>query len=139
MFSTAEYLSNWGLYLLSAVGLMVVWWRLTGYLRIPVLRNMLRLSAAVALVLPYPVPEQEAFLAPAIMMTFLEGLFFEDYGFAHAGIPLLLAVVLANVLYLIVDLLLHIFRRKSGNDSKPAQAVKRDQPAEERKTPTLSV
>lgn len=139
MFSTEEYLTTWAVYLLSAAGLMVVWWYLTGFLRINVLRNMLRVSAAVALIMPYPVPEQEAFLAPAIMMTFLEGLFFEDYGFSHAGIPLLIIVVLANVIYLIIDLLLHLVRGKPAEKQQASKRDKSDEPPQQRKTPTLSL
>lgn len=139
MFSTEEYLTTWTIYLLSAAGLMVVWWFLTGLLRISVLRNMLRVSAAVALIMPYPVPEQEAFLAPAVMMTFLEGLFFEDHGFSHAGLPLLIAVVLANVAYLIIDLLLQLFRRKPADGPKQAKQSNKAEASSERKTPTLSL
>lgn len=139
MFSTEEYLTTWAVYLLSAAGLMVVWWYLTGFLRIGVLRNMLRVSAAVALIMPYPVPEQEAFLAPAIMMTFLEGLFFEDYGFSHAGIPLLIIVVLANVIYLIIDLLLHLVRGKPAEKQQASKRDKSDEPPQQRKAPTLSL
>jgi hypothetical protein len=112
MLSIHEYMLSWGMYLLGALGLVVVWWRITAYVRISTIRNMLRLSVMVAVLMPYPVPEQETYVAPALMMTFIEGLFFEDYGFSHAGMPLLLALVLANVLYLITDLLWHAFRRK---------------------------
>lgn len=112
MLSTQEYLLSWGLYLLGSLGLMVVWWRMTAHVRIATIRNILRLSALVALLMPYPVPGQESYLAPALMMTFLEGLFYEDLGFSHAGIPLAIALGLANVLYLIIDLLWRAFRRK---------------------------
>lgn len=140
MFSTEEYLTTWAIYLLSAAGLMVVWWYLTALLRISVLRNMLRVSAAVALIMPYPVPEQEVFLAPAIMMTFLEGLFFEDHGFSHAGIPLLAVVVLANVVYLIIDLLLQFLRPKPPTQPRQKNPSEKDgESSELRKTPTLSL
>lgn len=141
MFSTEEYLTTWAIYLLSAAGLMVVWWYMTKLLPIAIVRNMLRVSAAVALVMPYPVPEQEAFLAPAVMMTFLEGLFFEEQGFSHAGIPLLIAVVLANVVYLIIDLTLSALRGGKGEKAEitPAASAKPDQQTKERKTPTISV
>lgn len=153
MLSTQEYLLSWGLYLLGALGLMVVWWRMTGWLRPPALRNVLRISAAVALVMPYPVPGQEAFLAPALMMTFLEGLFFEEYGFSHAGIPLILAVVIANIVYLLADLVWQLYRRKHGaasaddnsrggeqGDSSAAdqQNSREKDSVQERKTPTIS-
>ncbi|MEX1031953.1 MAG: hypothetical protein WDZ30_01205 [Cellvibrionaceae bacterium] len=112
MLSTQEYLFGWGMYVLSSVGLMVVWWRITYKLRPLVLRNVLRLSAAVALLVPYPVPGQETFLAPAWVMSFIEGLFYEEYGFSHAGMPLLLAIVLVNILYLVVDIVWQPFWRK---------------------------
>lgn len=114
MISSQEYLVSWGLYLLGVLGLMIVWWVMTQRIRLGWLRNMLRITVLVALLMPYPVPEQEAFLAPALMMTFVEGLFFEKYGFAHAGIPLVLAIVLANILYLVVDLSWQALRRKRG-------------------------
>lgn len=141
------------MYLLSSLGLIIVWWRMTSWLRPAALRNVLRISAAVALVMPYPVPDQESFLAPALMMTFLEGLFFEDYGFGHAGIPLVLAVVIANILYLLADLLWQPYRRRrlaskgegvhSGEPRGSSQANRRAAEKEEsgprqRKTPTLS-
>ncbi|MCW8196652.1 hypothetical protein F6455_17810 [Proteobacteria bacterium 005FR1] len=112
MLSTHEYLLSWGMYLLGTLGLMVVWWRMTRRIPVPTVRNMLLVSALVALVMPYPVPGQESFLAPALMMTFIEGLFFEDQGFAHAGIPLLIALALANTVYLICDLTWQFLRRK---------------------------
>jgi hypothetical protein len=111
MLSTQEYLLSWGMYLLGTVGVMVVWWRMTARLRPPVLRNIFRVSVVAALLMPYPVPNQEAFLAPALMMTFLEGFFFEEYGFGHAGKPLILAVVMLNGLYLVMDLLWQTIRR----------------------------
>lgn len=140
MLSTEEYLLSWGMYLLSVLGLMIVWWHMSSWVRPPVLRNVLRITALVALVTPYPVPGQESFLAPAFMMTFLEGLFFEAYGFAHAGIPLILAVVIANIVYLMADLIWQMFRRRrpgDGEDSPETQSPKHE-PTSERKTPTLS-
>jgi hypothetical protein len=112
MMSTQEYLLSWGMYLLGSLGLMVVWWRITAPVRIQMIRNMLRVSALVVLLMPYPVVGQEEFLAPALMMTFLEGLFYEEHGFGHAGMPLLLGLVLANILYLVGDLLWQALRRK---------------------------
>lgn len=116
MLSAQEYLVSWGMYLLGAVGLMVVWWRMTSRIRPAVLRNLLRVSAVAALFMPYPVPEQEAFLAPAFMMTFVEGLFMENYGFSHAGTPLLVVILMANALYLVLDLSLQLWRRRRQTD-----------------------
>lgn len=139
MSSSQEYLFSWGMYLLSVLGLMIVWWRMTGWVRPPVLRNILRVSALVALLTPYPVPDQESFLAPALMMTFLEGLFYEAYGFARAGIPLILAVIIANIVYLVIDLGWQMFRRKrAAGEDGPAPGSHDEESAQERKTPTLS-
>jgi len=103
------------------VGLMIVWWLMTRRIRWSWLRNMLRVTALVALLMPYPVPGQEGFLAPALMNTFVEGLFYEEYGFANAGVPLLLAIVIANIIYLIVDLAWQAWRRR--HKGHEAQAV----------------
>lgn len=144
MLSTQEYLISWGVYLLSVLGLMVVWWRMSFWLRPPALRNVVRLSAAIALLTPYPVPGQEAFLAPALMMTFLEGLFFEAYGFKHAGIPLLMAVLIANIIYLVADLGWQMVKRKrqpvreEGVHQSTGAEPRDNESLVERKTPTLS-
>ncbi|MGQ9426669.1 hypothetical protein ACXYTJ_12585 [Gilvimarinus sp. F26214L] len=137
MMSSQEYLLSWGLYLLGCLGLMLVWWKMTGWVRIPLVRNILRISALATLLMPYPVPGQESFLAPALMMTFVEGLFYEDLGFSHAGIPLLITIVLANIIYLIVDLATQPFRRK--RDSKAGEASAGQGDSSERKTPTLGI
>lgn len=123
MFATHEYLVSWGMYLLAAVGLMVVWWRMTSRVRPPVLRHVLRVSAAAALFMPYPVPGQEAYLAPALMATFVEGLFMEDYGFKHTGMPLLLVIFMANIVYLLVDLALLPWRRKRAESRTDEEAT----------------
>ncbi|MGH1472137.1 MAG: hypothetical protein ACRBCS_13150 [Cellvibrionaceae bacterium] len=121
MFSSDEYLWGWVLYALASCGLLVVWWFMTRWISFQIVRNTLRVVVAAALLMPYPVDAESSFLAPALIITFVEGLFVRDGAFDRAGIPLIIAVVTAAVFYIILSILWNVVLAKRINrdlDSK---------------------
>ncbi|MGI1677530.1 MAG: hypothetical protein K6L75_02275 [Cellvibrionaceae bacterium] len=123
MFSSDEYLWGWVLYALASIGLMVVWWFMTRWISFQVIRNTLRVIVAAALLMPYPVDSESSFLAPAIIITFVEGLFVRGGTYDRAGIPLLIAIIGAAAFYAIVSILWNIFweKRKGNSSSLPSK------------------
>lgn len=63
-----NYLIAWGAYLLSAFGLLLVFWRMTRRLPRPKLRGSLRTLAVVVLLTPINIVESEIWLAPAYLV-----------------------------------------------------------------------
>ncbi len=124
MFSSFEYLMGWAFYLGASLGLIVVWWFMTRWISIQVIRNTLRVVVAAALLMPYPVDSESAFLAPAIIMTFIEGLFIRDEGFSRAGIPLVIAICSAGILYVLLSLIWSKYREKRKGASQPFESQK---------------
>lgn len=131
MFSSDEYFWGWVLYAMASLGLLVVWWFMTRWIPQQIIRNTLRVIVAAALLMPFPVEEGSAFLAPAIIMTFVEGLFVRGGSFDRAGIPLAIAIGCAAMFYIGISILWHIFLEKrfsstsDVDDPEVADDVKR--------------
>jgi len=100
MFSAEEYLLSWSIYLSAAIGLIMVFWRLTrdmvSWLYV---RQLLRLSIAILLLTPYFVDESGDYLAPAWAMAGLDMLFSGVTAFWRAGGPLLIIWCTTVLLY----------------------------------------
>jgi len=107
-----DYVTYWIIYLVGAIGLLVVWWFITRKIRIKLLRDILRLSAATFLLVPFPVLNQEQYWAPAFGMSVLEEVFGQAEGFSRAGIPILIIWFLVIGFYLLVDMLWQRFVTK---------------------------
>ena len=63
-----NYLIAWGVYLLSALGLLLVFWRMTIKLPPPKFRIALRTLAVVVLLTPINIVESDIWLAPAYLV-----------------------------------------------------------------------
>ena len=112
MLTTEDYIFFWVLYLVGAAGLLVVWWFITRRIKYRMLRDVLRLSAAVFLLMPFPVLNQEQFWAPALGMSLLEAVFGQAQGFGRAGIPIIIIWLFVVAIYLLGDTLWQRYRRK---------------------------
>lgn len=120
----------WVYYLIGAVGLMAVWWFLTRKISHMLTRNMVRLVVAVILIMPYPVLPDQSFLAPAVIMSALEGLFVDGGDFARAGVPLVIAILVALLLYILLDLIWRYGLRKRWLNRQQRKAQVQQQLAE---------
>ena len=111
MFSIEEYFLGWCLYLLSASGLLAVFWRITQNATSRFcICQLLRLSMAVLLLTPYPVDQESSYLAPAWATIALEILFSGIDSFWRAGGPLLVIWCIITVLYCLAVLTYRVFK-----------------------------
>lgn len=113
MLTGEDYVTSWVMYLAGAVGLLVVWWFITRPIGIKVVRDILRLTAATFLLVPFPVLNQEQFWAPALGMSLLEAVFGQSQGFNRAGVPVLIVWTFVIAFYLLVDTLWQRYRQRS--------------------------
>lgn len=112
MFSSSEYVMAWMAYLVGSVGMMIVVWYLTRKITFSALRHLLQLVAAILMVTPYYADPQQPYLAPALIMALLEGIFEGPEAMWRAGIPLLATLFCGIVLLVIIELLWRKFCRK---------------------------
>ncbi len=114
--ATNAYLWAWGAYVLGALGLLIVGWRITRGMQTE-WRSLLLISAAALLLTPAALPDMEqTVLAPALFILVLQGLF-EGGNFALPAALLLLGVwVVGLLISLAVHLLVH---SKSRSKSQP--------------------
>lgn len=105
MITAEQYFYGWVIYLVASLGLLFVWWYMTHRIPFKLLRNSLRLVAAAALLIPYPVEFGSSYLAPALVMSLLELLFVADGDFFRAGQPLITGIVAWLVLYFLLEFL----------------------------------
>lgn len=76
----------WMYYLLGALGLFIVWWRITQGIRWSTVRRVLRVLMLIALVCPFSIGEDfEQTMAPATLMMLLETVFGGAEGFSRVG------------------------------------------------------
>lgn len=110
------YLWAWGAYVLGALGLLIVGWRITRGMQTE-WRSLFLISAAALLLTPAALPGMEqTVLAPALFILVLQGLF-EGGNFALPAALLLLGVwVVGLLISLAVHLLVH---SKARSKSQP--------------------
>jgi hypothetical protein len=104
MYTQEEYWYGWLLYLAGVVILMGCGWILTARIGWKPLRQLLRLLAAVALLVPWYANPDMTYLAPAWLIAGFEGVF--EKNFWRAGGPLLSALGVALVLGVAAQLIL---------------------------------
>lgn len=117
MLTTEDYLTYWAMYLIGALGLLVVWWFITKKIPNKLVKDGLRLSVAVLLLMPFPVLNHEQFWAPAVGMTFLEIIFGQNQSIGRTGIPLLIVWAFSLAFYLLVETLWSRFKLKRQESS----------------------
>lgn len=114
--AVTAYFWAWGAYVLGALGLLIVGWRITRGMQSE-WRQLLLVSAAAILLTPAALPDMEqTVLAPALFILVLQGLF-ENGSFALSAALLLLGVW---VIGLLISLAFQLLRRsKSAPKSQP--------------------
>jgi hypothetical protein len=108
-----DYLLAWGAYAIAALGCLLVWWRLTGWLW-RYLREPLRLVMAVLLATPTIVDAGREQFAPAVAIVALDSLFKVGNSQLRALADLLMYGAIAAVLYLIFVCLRALVMRGRG-------------------------
>lgn len=98
MLGSDDYLISWGIYLVSALVCLFVWFRMTRFISVEALRDWMRVPMIVLLFLPLSVSEGSQALAPAVMALMFEILTGGLKTAERAGIPLLAGLVGAYLL-----------------------------------------
>lgn len=112
------YMWAWGAYVLGALGLLIVGWRITRGMHSE-WRQLLLVSAAALLLTPAALPDMEqTVLAPALFILVLQSLF-ESGSFALSALLLLLGVW---VLGLLVSLAIQLLSRSRSSPKTRTQA-----------------
>lgn len=120
MFTSDDYLYGWLLYISGGLVFMGCWWWLTAKIRFADIRLLLRVIAGVIMFVPWYVSPDMDYLAPAIIMVGMEGLFEGPGAFWRAGTPLLVVLALAVVACLIYSLVRFLLRRRSKPETAEA-------------------
>ena len=89
-----EYLIAWCFYLVGASCFYYIAWRATERSPFFELRQLLRLSLAVFLLVPWTTSTEYAFLSPAWIVSVSDFLLYGDKAFWRAGLVLVLALIL---------------------------------------------
>lgn len=121
MYSAENYL--WGMvaYYLGAALVLLCCWRFARWIAWQWLRYGLLVLMAVLLLMPFTAYPDMDFFAPAWFVSLFEGLTkATEQGALRAGVPLLVAEIVALVVYIIVATVLIIRKRKAGTASKQA-------------------
>ena len=118
MFSPQEYIIGWSLYLLAVLGLLVVFWHITRPIVWVHLKGSLRLLVATLLLLPSSVENAATYWAPAWIKAFLQLVFGGFDEFLPIGKQLLIAILIVLMIYLLLLIALHLYRKRYSNLSK---------------------
>lgn len=118
MFTSNDYLYGWLAYIAAGLAFFACWWYLTRKIRIPEVRAVLRVGAIVTMFVPWYVAPDSDYLAPAVLMAGMEGIFDGPGQFWRAGGPLLAALGIA-----IASTLAYVITRR-------VMSRKKDTPAE---------
>ena len=102
MFALEEYLWGWIIYLLAAIGLLTVFWRVTQSIALIYLKQSLRLIIATLLLTPALIENTSWLWSPAWVQGLLQLIFVGMDGFLPVGRHLLIAVCAILIVYLLV-------------------------------------
>ena len=72
MLESSEYVLAWLAYLLSAVGVLAVWWRVTRFIPWMPFKQLLRVLVAAPMLIPAPVAEGALEWAPALFVLLFD-------------------------------------------------------------------
>ena len=113
MLDYIEYTTTWAVYLLAAVGLLVVWWRMTRIIPWQPLKQLLRVLVAAVVLMPAPVVYGSADWAPALFVLLLDVTVVKDADTMRA-VPFLLYGLILGLLALFADGLFRYWRNKKA-------------------------
>jgi len=115
MLEQNEYLVTWAVYYGAALGVLLVWWRMTKPIPWVPLKQLLRVLLAAAVLVPAPVDSQSIELAPALFVLLFDLLLIQEGGALRASVYLLYGVVLGLVALIIDGLIRMVWRRARAN------------------------
>ena len=113
MLDYVEYIMTWAVYLVAAVGLMAVWWRLTRFIPWQTPKQVLRVVLAALILMPAPVIYGSADWAPALFVLLLEVTVAKEADTMRA-VPFLLYGLILGLLALFADGLFRYWRNKKA-------------------------
>ena len=112
MLDSVEYAITWGAYLLGVLGVMLFWWRVTGFIPWAILRNALRLIVIAPLLVPAPVTEGGLDWAPALFVLLFDITLQEGVNPLRA-VPFLVYGAVVALILLLADMGYRFWRNKS--------------------------
>lgn len=115
MLEQNEYLVTWAVYYGAALGVLLVWWRMTKPIPWVPLKQLLRVLLAAAVLVPAPVDSQSAELAPALFVLLFDLLLIQEGDALRASVYLLYGVVLGLVALIIDGMVRMVWRRVRAN------------------------
>jgi hypothetical protein len=121
MLDGTEYVAAWIAYLLAALGLMAVWWRITRILPWQPLKQLLRIVVAAPLLIPAPVSSGSLEWAPAVFVLLFDMTLLEE-GDPLRALDYVLYALLLALLVLVADGVFRHWRTRNRNNSPPAEA-----------------
>ncbi len=95
MFTPEDYLYGWLLYILGGLIFFGCWWYVTAKIRYAPVRLLLRIISLVTMFVPWYADPALDYLAPAVVIAGMEGIFEGDGAFWRAGTPLLVALAIS--------------------------------------------
>lgn len=111
MLENSEYITAWGVYLVSVAGLLAVWWRITSPIPWAALKQLFRVVVAAPLMIPAPVAEGSADWAPAIFVLLFDMTLVKE-GDPLRGLAFVLYALFLALLVLVGDALLRHWKGK---------------------------
>lgn len=112
MFTFEEYFIGWLVYFAFIIGVLAVFWWLTKAIPWINVKNALRVMVSAVFLVPVRVPETDALWAPAWIVGALELIFSGVEAFIPIGQTLLIAAVLALLIYCVLYSLWWYLRSK---------------------------
>ncbi len=126
MFNEAEYQTVWWIYLATAAGCWLVWWKLTALTRWWFIREPLCLAMAVLLFTPIAVEADNSWMAPATLIYLLDTFLSTGENQARVLGELSLVMSLAFAVYVPLALVRMAvqrwWRRRHPKEEAPAAA-----------------
>lgn len=119
MLESSETLMAWGAYLLAAVGIMAVWWRLTRFIPWMLPKQLLRVILAALLLVPAPVSGVHSDWAPAIFVLLFDMTLVDQKDPLRAVAYLLYAQGLGLVALVLDGLARHFLFNRTAAGSEP--------------------
>ncbi len=113
MLDLLNYFIAWAAYLLAALGIFGIFWRLTSRYLLKELAYILRALLAAVLFTPWYVSPEVDILAPAFMISLLDAITIEAQASIRAMVPVVLAMISGLLLVLMGLIASKVFRRSS--------------------------
>ncbi|MCG8535575.1 MAG: hypothetical protein MI808_10815 [Pseudomonadales bacterium] len=119
MLESSEYVLAWLAYLLSAVGVLAVWWRVTRFIPWMPLKQLLRVLVAAPMLIPAPVAEGALEWAPALFVLLFDITLVKE-GDPLRGLAFVLYAQFIGLLVLVADgLIRYWWSKRSPSKAEP--------------------